>query len=59
MLKFQDSGRIEEMNVENKTLKSNILTEKELKFIDEYLLHGNAALAVREAGYKTKEPYKY
>ena len=47
------------MNVENKTLKSNILTEKELKFIDSYLLHGNASLAVREAGYKTKEPYKY
>lgn len=47
------------MNVENKTLKSNILTEKELKFIDSYLLHGNAALAVKEAGYKTKEPYKY
>ena len=40
-------------------LKSNNITQMESIFIDEYIEHGNATLAVVTAGYKTKQPSRY
>ena len=40
-------------------IKSNILSEKELKFIESYLTYGNATQAVLDAGYKTQQPSRY
>ena len=40
-------------------IKSNILTEKEYKFIESYLTYGNATQAVLDAGYKTQQPGRY
>jgi phage terminase small subunit len=40
-------------------LKTVILSDREKAFIQAYLLHGNATLAVQEAGYKTKQPSRY
>lgn len=42
-----------------KCLKSSILTQMESIFIDEYIKHGNATLAIQTAGYKTKQPSRY
>lgn len=35
------------------------LTDKELKFIDEYMITGNGTQSVIAAGYKTKAPSRY
>lgn len=40
-------------------IKSDILNDREKKFISEYLIHGNATQAILEAGYKTKAPSRY
>jgi phage terminase small subunit len=44
---------------ETNIIKSTILTDKETKFIQEYLVDGNGTRAVLEAGYKTKAPSAY
>ena len=52
-------GEQKERKCMNYLDKSNILTDKENKFIQEYLAHGNATQAIVEAGYKTKQPSRY
>ena len=50
----------DELKTLNKPIiKSNILTEKEYKFIESYLTYGNATQAVLDAGYKTQQPGRY
>ena len=39
--------------------KSNIITSLEDKFIELYIIDGNATQAVVKAGYKTKSPSRY
>lgn len=39
--------------------KSNIITSLEDKFIELYIIDGNATQAVVKAGYKTKQPARY
>lgn len=39
--------------------KTNIINEKQTKFIEEYLKTGNATQAVIVAGYKTNSPSRY
>lgn len=40
-------------------ITSNTFTVREIAFIQHYLVHGNAAQAVIEAGYTSKAPEKY
>lgn len=51
----KDNTIIQDTNI----IKSLFINEKESKFIDEYIIDGNATRAVIEAGYHTAAPGRY
>ena len=38
------------------TAKTTVLTDKEIKFVENYITTGNATQSVIDAGYLTKQP---
>lgn len=41
------------------TAKTTVLTDKEIKFVENYITTGNATQSVIDAGYLTKQPGRY